>query len=197
MSRTVIGALFQSLDGIASDPFKFQFDSFDEEVGQWMNTAIGGVDDCILGRVTYSEWENHWPNHTEGEDAPFADFINSTPKHVASTTLSQADLRWENSTLIQGDLVDFVRELKGTDGGKIAVEGSMSVVRQLVEAELIDELTLAVHPVVAGSGRSLFEGGTTTRLAFKDVQRTSKGNLLVTYGPFAGLTAGPTGGQSG
>ncbi len=186
MSRTVIAALFQSLDGIASDPFNIQFDSFDHEVGEWMTTAIGGVDDCLLGRVTYQEWENYWPNHTEGEDAPFADFINSTPKHVASTTLSQGDLRWENSTLIQGDLVDFVRDLKGTDCGKIAVEGSMSVVRQLVEASLVDELTLAIHPALAGSGRSLFEGGTTTRLALKDVQRTSRGNLLATYGPFVG-----------
>ena len=53
MSRTVIAALFQSLDGIASDPFNFQFDSFDQEMGEWMTTAIGGVDDCILGRVTY------------------------------------------------------------------------------------------------------------------------------------------------
>lgn len=186
MPRTVIAALFQSLDGIASDPFKFQFDSFDQEMGEWMNTAIGGVDDCILGRITYQEWENYWPNHTEGEDAPFADFINSTPKHIASTTLSQSDLRWENSALVQGDLVDFVRELKAGEGGKIAIEGSMSVVRQLVEANLVDELTVAVHPVVAGSGRSLFGGGTTTRLTLKDVQRTSKGNLLATYGPFAG-----------
>lgn len=59
MPRTVIAALFQSLDGIASDPFKFQFDSFDQEMGEWMNTAIGGVDDCILGRITYQEWENY------------------------------------------------------------------------------------------------------------------------------------------
>lgn len=185
MPRTVIAALFQSLDGIASDPFNFQFDSFDQEMGEWMTTAIEGVDDCILGRVTYQEWEGYWPKHTEGEDAPFADFINSTPKHIASTTLSQADLRWETSMLIQGDLVDVARDLKAGDGGKIAVEGSMSIVRQLVEANLVDELTVAIHPVVAGSGRSLFEGGTTTRLVLKDMRRISKGNLLATYGPFA------------
>ncbi|WP_181272722.1 dihydrofolate reductase family protein [Brevibacterium oceani] len=183
MSRTVIAALFQSLDGVASDPFNFQFDSFDQEMGEWMTTAIGGVDDCLLGRVTYQEWENYWPSHTEGEDSPFADFINATPKHIASTTLRSEDLRWENSSLIDGDLVEFVRGLKAADGGKIAVEGSMSVVRQLVEAGLVDELTLAIHPVVAGSGRSLFEGGATTRLELRDVQRTSKGNLLTTYGP--------------
>ena len=186
MARTVVAALFQSLDGIASDPFNFQFDSFDQEMGEWMTTAIGGVDDCVLGRVTYQEWENHWPNHTEGEDAPFANFINSTPKHIASTTLSQFGLRWENSPLIQGDLADFVRDIKAVEGGKIAIEGSMSIARQLVEANLVDELTMAMHPVVAGSGRSRFEGGTTTRLTLKDVQQTSKGNLLATYGPFAG-----------
>ncbi|WP_166976274.1 dihydrofolate reductase family protein [Brevibacterium atlanticum] len=183
MSRTVIAALFQSLDGIASDPFTFQFDSFDQEMGEWMTTAIDGVDDCLLGRVTYQEWENYWPNHTEGDDAPFADFINATPKHVASSTLTPKDLRWENSSLIDGDLVEFVRDLKAADGGKIAVEGSMSVVRQLIEEGLVDELTLAIHPVMAGSGRSLFAGGATTRLDLREVQRTSKGNLLATYGP--------------
>lgn len=186
MSRTVIAALFQSLDGVASDPFNFQFDSFDEEMGEWMTTAIGGVDDCLLGRVTYSEWADYWPHQTEGEDALFADFINPTPKHIASTTLRAEDLTWENSRLITGDLVEYVRALKGGEGGKIAVEGSMSIVRQLVEAGLVDELTLAIHPVVAGSGRSLFEGGATTRLSLRDVQRTSKGNLLATYGPHAG-----------
>lgn len=186
MSRTVIAALFQSIDGVASDPFNFQFDSFDEEMSEWMTKAIGGVDDCILGRVTYSEWKDYWPNQTEGENALFADFINPTPKHVASTTLKPEDLTWENSRLITGDLVEYVRALKEGEGGKIAIEGSMSVVRQLVEAGLVDELTLAIHPVAAGSGRSVFAGSATTRLSLTDVQRTSKGNLLATYGPFAG-----------
>jgi dihydrofolate reductase len=186
MSRTVIAALFQSIDGIASDPFKFQFDSFDEEMGQWMTAAINGVDDCILGRVSYTEWADYWPHQTEGPDSLFADFINPSPKHVASRTLTSADLTWENSSLITGDLIEFVRELKAGEGGKIAVEGSMSVVRQLVEARLIDELTLAIHPVVAGTGRRIFEDGAITRLELRDVQRTSKGNLLATYGPREG-----------
>lgn len=185
MSRSVIAALFQSLDGIASDPFNFQFDSFDEEMGQWMTSAIGGVDDCVLGRVTYSEWADYWPTETEGENALFADFINPTPKHIASTTLRAEELTWENSRLISGDLVDYVRALKEDDGGKIAIEGSLSIVRQLVEAGLVDSLTLAIHPVVAGTGRRIFEDGATTRLSLTDVQRTSKGNLLATYGPFA------------
>lgn len=73
--------------------------------------------------------------------------------------------------------------MKEGPGANIAVQGSLSVVSQLLDAELIDELTLAIHPVVAGSGRAIFDGNAPKRLSLTDVQRTSKGNLLVTYAP--------------
>lgn len=172
MTRKLITSLFHSLDGVASAPNLFQFDSFDDDLGQWMTGAINSVDDCVLGRTSYEEWAGYWPNITSGEDTIFADFINSTPKHVASRSLSPEDLTWSNSTLINGDLIEYV-----------AVQGSLSVVSQLLDAELIDELTLAIHPVVAGSGRAIFDGNAPKRLSLTDVQRTSKGNLLVTYAP--------------
>lgn len=183
MSRRLISSLFHSVDGVASAPNLFQFDSFDEELGQWMTGAINSVGDCVLGRTTYEEWAGYWPNMTSGEDTMFADFINATPKHVASTSLSAEDLTWSNSTLITGDLVDYVRTLKKGTGADIAVQGSLSVVSQLLDSGLIDALTLAIHPVVAGGGRGIFNGDAPKRLSLTDVQRTSKGNLLVTYGP--------------
>lgn len=183
MPRKLVSALFQSVDGSVSDPYLFQYDSFDADLGRFMTDSINQVDDAILGRVSYTEWAGHWPKVTEGEDKVFADFINNVPKHIASRSLEPGDLTWTNSRLIDGDLVEYVRALKETDGRDIAVEGSISVVRQLVEAGLVDELTLIVHPAMAAGGRRLFEHGSPTRLSLLDVQRTEKGNLLATYGP--------------
>lgn len=116
----------------------------------------------------------------------FAEFMNGTPKYVASRTLTAADITWSNAELISGDLLDFVRELKSNPGGDIAVQGSMSIVRQCVEAGLMDALTLIIHPALAGSGGRLFDDIAPTRLSLLDVQRTQKGNILATYGPFVG-----------
>lgn len=120
------------------------------------------------------------------EDASFADFINPLPKYVASRTLTQDDLAWQNSSLIEGDLLDFVRDLKQTEGGTIAVEGSISVVRQLVAAGLVDRLTLCVHPAVAGEGVRLFADSAAQRMELLACRATEKGNVLATYGPLGG-----------
>jgi dihydrofolate reductase len=111
----------------------------------------------------------------------FAKFINAVPKHVASRTLT-GKLDWQNSTLIAGDLAAFVRQLKAQPGGEVAVMASISVVRELLFAGLLDELTLITHPVVAGSGRHLFlPTDPTTRLALDRSFTSSKGNVVSTY----------------
>lgn len=183
MSRRVMCALFASVDGVVSDPNLWQFDAFDADLGRLMTDAIDVIDDAILGRHTYEMWAGYWPTLSPEDDMPFADFINGVPKHVASTTLTQADLAWQNSSLIGGNLLDHVRALKETPGRDIAVQGSISVVRQLVTAGLLDALTLIVHPVVAGEGVRLFEGFGTTRLTLLDSGRTTAGNVVATYGP--------------
>ncbi len=181
MTRKLVAALFTSVDGIVSAPNEFQLDSCDDDLGAFMGQSIGAVDDVILGRVSYTEWAGYFPTSND----PFADFINPVNKHVASRTLTQADLAWNNSTLIDGDLVDFVTALKASEGRDISVCGSISVVRQMVLAGLMDELTLITHPVIADSGRHLFDDAPQTRLALVDVQKTEKGNALLTYGPRA------------
>ncbi|MBB1495252.1 dihydrofolate reductase family protein [Propioniciclava sp. MC1595] len=188
MSRPVVAALFSSLDGVVSDPYLFQYDSFDEGLGQFMTEAIGRVAAGILGRTTYEQWAGYWPNQAPEEDASFADFIKRLPKYVASRTLTQDDLTWQNSTLIEADLLDFVRQLKQTDGGAVGVQGSISVVRQLAAAGLLDELTLCLHPAVAGEGVRLFADAAPLRLELLDSRITEKGNAILTYGP--GLTIG-------
>lgn len=194
MTRRLIATLFYSVDGVASDPYLFQHDSFDEDLARLMTEGIARIDDVVLGRVTYSEWAGYWPGHT-GEDAGFADFINGVPKHVASRTLAPEEVTWSNATLIEGDLLDHLRALRdsggsegsaGSAGGDIAVQGSLSIVRQLVEAGLMDALTLIVHPAIAGGGRRLFDGAAATRLRLVEATTTQKGSLVVTYGPHGG-----------
>jgi dihydrofolate reductase len=178
--RKVTAGLFHSIDGVVEAPYKFQFDSFDDELGAMLGGIMKQVDTVVLGRVGYEEWAGYWPNATQ--DGDFAEFINAVPKHVASRTL-KGPLAWSNSSLIEGDLFDFVKQLKATQGGDIAVMSSISLVRQLLFAGLLDELTLITHPVISGEGRHLFEPtDPTTRLVLKNSTTTSKGNIVQTYG---------------
>lgn len=180
MSRKLTAALFSSVDGVVSSPNLFQFDSFDEDMGTLMGQAISTIDDVILGRVSYLEWADYWPNQANVD--PFAAFINPVTKHVASRTLAQTDLEWENSRLIDGELNGFVRGLKETEGRDIAIQGSISVVRQLFLDGLLDTLTLMIHPVIAGTGIHLFgPEDPMTRLELVDHVSTSNGNALLTY----------------
>ena len=169
--RTVTAHLFHSVDGVVESPNLWQFDQFDAELGQAMTASIAKVQTVLLGRVSYEEWASYWP--TAGADDPFAAFINPVEKLVASRTLT-GDLAWQNSRVLAGDLVAEITALRNQDGGDIAVNGSISVVRQLLFAGLLDALTLTTHPVVAGSGRRLFESGDPlTRLTLLESSTTS------------------------
>lgn len=178
--RKVTAGLFCSVDGVVEDPFLWQFDSFDEELGTGMGEMMGRIDTGLLGRVGYEQWADYWPNAES--DTDFAGFINALPKFVASRTLS-GELEWQNSRLIGGPLEDFIADLKNGDGGEIGVFSSISLVRQLLFAGLLDSLMLIVHPVIAGSGRRLFnDGDPLTRLELQSSQQTSKGNMILNYG---------------
>ena len=177
--RKLTAGLFHSIDGVVDAPYRWQFDSFDDDLGAALGQVIKRTDAVILGRVGYEEWAGYWPNAKADEG--FAVFINNVPKFVASRTL-KAPLAWQNSTLINGDLQAFVRDLKSRKGGDIAVMGSISLVREFLFAGLLDELTLITHPVIAGGGRRLFEPtDPTTRLELKASALTRKGNVVSTY----------------
>jgi dihydrofolate reductase len=185
--RKLSAGLFHSVDGVVEAPDQWQFDAFDDELGALLGKVMASVDTVLLGRKGYEEWAGYWPSAEADQD--FAGFINTTPKFVASRTLTQKLLGWQNSTLIEGELVPFVRDLKAKPGGEIAVMGGFSLTRQLLFAGLLDSLMLITHPVVAGQGRRhLFEpGDPVTRLDLLDCMRTSKGNVVTTYGVRAGL----------
>ena len=177
--RKLTAGLFHSLDGVVEAPNLWQFDSFDDELGAALGASLGATDTVLLGRVGYEAWAKDFG---ESDDEFFGPFINNVPKFVASRTL-KGKLDWQNSTLIKGDVEDFVRDLKQQPGKDIALMGGISLVRQMLFAGLLDELTLFTHPVIAGAGyRHLFEANDpTTRLVLKSSVVTGKGNVVATY----------------
>ena len=177
--RKVFAGLFSSVDGVVQAPNEWQ-PAFDEEMGAALGRMLDGQDAVLLGRVTYDEWADYWPTST---DEPFASWINGVQKYVASSTLESAG--WSNSTLIKGSLTDFVTELREQPGGSIGVGGSPSLVRSLLAAGLLDELTLMISPVVAGGGRKRLFPGDAAPATFElaEATPTSTGTLIATYRP--------------
>ena len=182
MTRTLTAHLFSSVDGAVDDPFRFQFDSFDEGTGRAMGRNLAGVDAFLLGRVLYEEWATYWPGKDDPDD--FGAFINPVPKYVVSATL-QEPLAWQNTTLLHGDPAEAIRALKESEGGTISA-GGITLIRSLIEHDLLDELYLTVHPALAGNGRHLMHGhDDVQRLELAAHEVTERGNLLLTYRPRA------------
>ena len=180
--RKVYAGLFSSIDGVVDRPNEWQ-PAFDDEMGAALERMLDGQDAVLLGRVTFSEWAGYWPTSA---DEPFASWINGVQKYVVSTTLDSDDADgWANSTLIKGPVADFVADLRQQDGGTIGVGGSPSLVRSLLEAGLLDELTLMISPVVAGGGRRrLFpDDAALTKFELAEATPTSSGALIATYRP--------------
>jgi dihydrofolate reductase len=178
--RKVAAALFSSIDGVVEAPNEWQ-PSFDDDMGAALSRMLDEQDAVLLGRVTFTEWAGYWPTST---DEPFASWINSTPKYVASSTLDSVD-QWSNSTLIEGPVANYVADLRKQDGGTIGTAGSPSLVRSLIDEGLVDELTLVISPVVAGGGRKrLFaDDAAQTKFELVEGRPTSSGALIATYRP--------------
>lgn len=181
--RKVVAGLFVSLDGVAQSPNEWQF-AFDEEMGAALGETLESADTILLGRVTFTEWAGYWPTVTSGEDAGFARWINESPKYVVSSTLESVD-DWANSTLVNGDLATAIDKLKAGEGKDITVAGSPTLVRSLLEEDLLDELVLLIHPVVAGEGRKkLFaDDATLKKLELVSARPTSSGVIIAAYRP--------------
>jgi RNA polymerase sigma-70 factor (ECF subfamily) len=177
MTRRATAHLFSSVNGVVESPNLFQFDAFGPEEGQLMGKAIGGVTDVVIGRKLWDEWSQYWP----GADDPFGQFINPVRKHVVTSTRT-GELSW-NSTAIDGDPVDYVKNLRDHGDGDISVTGGIQTVRSLFLAGVVDALTLTVHPAVTNEGRRLFDDSVPlTRLTLLDSTITSAGNAVLTYG---------------
>jgi dihydrofolate reductase len=175
MRKLVVYTLL-SADGVAEAPEEF-FVDFDDEMEAHLAAVIETQDAVLLGRRMHDEWATFWP---ASDLEPFATFINSTPKYVATSTPLQAS--WTSTSAIEGPVPEFVRDLKAQAGGDIGVHGSIELARSLFGAGLVDELRLVIAPAVVGHGRTLF-GDTDglRRLELLRVASTPSGALLVDY----------------
>lgn len=179
MRKIVVGE-FISLDGVVEAPETWHFPYFNEEMGQAVMSQMASSDTLLLGRVTYETFAGAFSS-ASAED-PVAAGMNNTAKVVVSTTLDKAE--WQNSTLISGNVLDEVAKLKQRPGENISVTGSITLVRSLLRAGLVDELQLLVDPIVVGAGQRLFEdGGDQVPLKLVDSKTFSTGVLSLTYQP--------------
>ena len=182
--RRIIASLFISLDGVVEEPGDWHFPYFNDEMGEAVGAVLATADTLLLGRRTYDDHAGAWPEREAegGEDAEFAKVLGDARKLVVSH--QRLELSWRNTEQLQGDLVEAVTALKNEPGGNIAMSGSISVVRQLLAAGLLDELRLLVHPIAVRKGMRLFdEGDSPIPLELLSSQTFSTGVLSLVYGP--------------
>ena len=161
--RKLVVTQYFSLDGVIEDPVGME----DSGLGDWTGPFTRGpegerlkqaeldaADSLLLGRKPYDAFAAVWPHVT---DSPFADRINALPKHVASTTLANAE--WQGTSILAGDALAAIADLKRQPGGDILVYGSLKLVHGLQRAGLVDAYNLMVYPVVLGAGGRLFADG--------------------------------------
>src|SRR3989442_12387437 len=168
---------FVSVDGVFEDPggaegyehggWTFEYDRGDDgnpfKLDEVMEAQVQ-----LLGRVTYQGFAAAWPSR----EGPFADKLNSDPKYVVSTTLKHPE--WHNTTVISGNIIEGISKLRDETEGVILVAGSGTLVRGLLEANMVGELRLMVFPTILGRGKRLFPEG-IDRLKLKLAESKSVG----------------------
>jgi dihydrofolate reductase len=182
LMRKVVASEFVSLDGVVESPDQWHFPYFNDQMGDAIGAAMDASDAMLMGRVLYEEWAAFWPNQDPDEN-PIAERMNGVLKYVVTTTLEEP-LDWQNSTLIGDNVAEEISRLTEQPGKDISISGSPTLVRSLLQDDLLDELRLMVHPIVVGSGKRLFEdGGDQKALQLVDSKTFSTGVLYLTYQP--------------
>jgi dihydrofolate reductase len=164
----VVVTEFITLDGVIQDPggsgemerggWSFEYNR-GEEGDKFKLDELNASDAQLLGRITYEGFAAAWPKMQD--EAGFADKMNSMPKYVVSTTIT--DPEWENTTVISDNVPEEVAKLRDQHDGDILIAGSAKLVQSLVNADLVDEWRLMVFPEVLGEGKRLFDGGLPRR----------------------------------
>jgi dihydrofolate reductase len=182
--RKLIESTHVSLGGEIGSPQEWAFPYLDDEHSDYAKRLLFAADALLLGRLTYEGLSEAYPAMTGGDSGVPNDFIermNSIPKYVASTTLSQAT--W-NASVIEGDVAAFVADLKQQRGGDVIKYGNGLLDATLMEHGLIDEFHLLITPVAVGRGQHLFEGiDTAPALKLVDVKRFGNDVLRLIYTP--------------
>ncbi len=153
---------------------------FDDEAMTFVNDIYQRADAFLFGRRTYEVFARYWG--AQGDSNPIAAALNARPKYVASNTLT--DARWEDTTVLSGDLAAAIRELKAKGEGELQVHGSGALIRWLLVHDLVDDINLLVVPVVVGEGKRLFpERGPDLALELVDSRAFPRGITSQVYRP--------------
>jgi len=175
--RKLVGSTFVTLDGVIGNPQDWNPPYWDDEFQAYADGVLGASDAVLLGRKTYESFAVAWP--PRAGDA-FADRLNSMPKYVASTTLSETS--W-NASLIEGDVAESVAELKQQPGQNIVKFGTGELDRTLLDHGLIDEFYFWRMPAIVGSGERLLDGIETRHLKLLDTTIFDSGVIVNVYNP--------------
>ena len=173
----LVATEYVSLDGYMDEPGHWSLPFFCEEAMAFKKAELFATDALLLGRKTYEGFAEAWPTMADPEG--FADRMNSMPKYVASRTLTE--VTW-NATLIEGDVVAYVKRLKDLPGGDLVLAGSGQLLDALADADLVDEYRVMVHPIVLGDGElRLFAKSPRRTLTLVKSESWSSGIVLNTY----------------
>lgn len=172
--RKIINSAFVTLDGVTEDPRAWAI--FDQDAGGAAAQTLQALDGMLMGRATYEYFADVMP----AAAGAYADVINAIRKYVFSSTLESAD--WNNSTIIRGDVVTAVKEIKQQDGGDLMMYGYGRLNRTLIENRLVDEIRFSVHPVLAG-GRAVGGNGQTIPVKLLGAAPSPSGVVALTYEP--------------
>jgi dihydrofolate reductase len=176
---------FTTVDGVVDAPMWTMDYGFPDDLSATIGELTGRSAGILLGRTTFEMFAPAWSTRTV-EDDPGAPFFNDTTKYVVSSTLTDAESVWRNSTVVGGYSADRIRALKDEVDGDLYVSGSATLVRALLADGLVDELHLFVYPVAVGAGITLFPAGTQQKLSLRGAEGLSNGVAHLTYGPAAG-----------
>jgi dihydrofolate reductase len=200
--RRLITTTFVTLDGVmqapggpeedASSNFAYggwQAPFTDDAIGEFLNETMSQPFDLLLGRKTYDIWIKYWPLH---EDNPIGAAFKKATKYVASR--SDVDLKWEGSQLIEGDVNEYVRRLKQSDGPDLHVWGSADLIQTLLDGGVVDEMRVLTYPIIVGPGKRLF-GGKNRAQTFTATKTTvaKDGVVMAVYEPAGDVQTGVVG----
>jgi dihydrofolate reductase len=186
VSPRIIATNYISLDGVIEDPVGMENSGLGDWTGPYSRGPEGDrfkleeladAQALIFGRLTYDGFAAVWPSVDDAQG--FGERMNALPKFLASRTLKRPD--WNNTSLIQGGLVDGVKAIKANVGGNILIYGSASIVHQLLPAGLIDEINLMIYPVALGRGKRLWPEGVRMPFALAENRHFNDGIVLLRY----------------
>lgn len=179
MPQTIVVTEFLSLDGVMEAPQDWNITYVEETLGADVQSELDRATGLLFGRTTFDGMAAAWPKRT----GPTADRFNVLPKYVVSNTLTETS--WGGTTILRGDAMRAVTELRATGVGRLLIWGSGQLVRALAAAGLVDEYVLYVHPLVLGKGARFFGEGHREKLVLTDTKTFARGVVALRFRPSA------------